>query len=301
MTNKLVKNKPEMSRFGAAFLNQNDSDSSSEEEQTSSEEEEQTQTAAQAKKIRGYGQSSSDDESDGERVIKSGKEKKSEALYKALDDVKKSINNGDFNMMDTNFAKLELEIKKSRDQLFKEGGEKIPSAVLKILELLDDTISEVTASVKKKMSKANATSHNKLKQRFKKYLQSEGEGDMLYEKQLAAWKENPVESEEEKKESDEEDEEEEKEEKEEEEEYYYDEEDEEGEKKEEDEYGAKDQAAEEKGLVDDKDSDDSFWDEPADTGDQDDDAFKPVTIKDIDSKLKSKYAFLFKGRDELTP
>ena len=46
---------------------------------------------------------------------------------------------------------------------------------------MDDTISEVTNAQKKKMSKMNATSHNKLKQRFRKYLQGEGDGEYLYE------------------------------------------------------------------------------------------------------------------------
>lgn len=43
------------------------------------------------------------------------------------------------------------------------------------------------------MSKANSVSYNKIKQRFRKYLNAEGEDEMTYEKQLARWRLNPVE------------------------------------------------------------------------------------------------------------
>ena len=50
-------------------------------------------------------------------------------------------------------------------------------------------------------------------------------------------------------------------------------------------------------------SDDSFFSEPADDKDDDDDdgTIKPITAKDVDPKLKAKYAFLFKSREDLTP
>ena len=124
-----------MSRFGNFAWGNNDDESSSEEQDSSEQEEVKgVADAGPAGKVKGYGQSSSDDESDEERVIKSGAEKKSEALHKALDDVRKSANNGDFNMMDSNFEKLEKEIAKTRDTLFKENGDKIPSYVLKVFE-----------------------------------------------------------------------------------------------------------------------------------------------------------------------
>lgn len=50
------------------------------------------------------------------------------------------------------------------------------------------------------------------------------------------------------------------------------------------------------------DSDDSFFDDPA-GGDEDEesDDEKAIDVKNIDPKLKTKYAFLFKAREDLTP
>jgi translation initiation factor 3 subunit C len=70
--------------------------------------------------------------------------------------------------------------------------------------LMEDSINNVSGADKKKMSKMNATSFNKLKQNFKKYLAGEG-NDNTYEKQLLKYRENPIDSEQEK-DSDEEDE-----------------------------------------------------------------------------------------------
>ena len=43
------------------------------------------------------------------------------------------------------------------------------------------------------MSKQNSVSHNKLKQKLRKWLQGEGEDQMTYEKQLERYKANPIE------------------------------------------------------------------------------------------------------------
>ena len=48
--------------------------------------------------------------------------------------------------------------------------------------LIEDSINEVTTEQKKKMSKINSVSFNKIKQRLKKYLSAEGEDEMTYEK-----------------------------------------------------------------------------------------------------------------------
>jgi|LauGreDrversion4_2_1035121.scaffolds.fasta_scaffold1695449_2 hypothetical protein len=42
------------------------------------------------------------------------------------------------------------------------------------------------------MSKINSVSYNKIKQKFKKFLQGTGEGTMTYENQLKVYRENPV-------------------------------------------------------------------------------------------------------------
>lgn len=59
---------------------------------------------------------------------------------------------------------------------------------------MEDSINNVTGADKKKMSKMNAISFNKLKQNFKKYLAGEGH-ENTYEKQLLKYRENPIDSE----------------------------------------------------------------------------------------------------------
>ena len=104
----------------------------------------------------------SDDEEE-ERTIKSGATKRAEALEKVLEEMRKHANIADFNALDTDFNKLEIEIKKAADEMFEEKGTKLPNKVLGVFKLVEDTINEVTADQKKKMSKANSQSYNKLK------------------------------------------------------------------------------------------------------------------------------------------
>jgi len=52
-------------------------------------------------------------------------------------------------------------------------------------------------------------------------------------------------------------------------------------------------------MLDAMDSDNSFFDEPANEDYEDED--KPLKAKDVDPKLKAKYAFLFKSREDLKP
>jgi translation initiation factor 3 subunit C len=161
--------------FGGGDTSSSDSDSSHEEEKS------QADTTAQAMNKRSKYMIGSDDEEE-ERTIKSGATKRAEALEKVLEEVRKHANISDFNALDNDFNKMELEIKKAADEMFEEKGTKLPPRVLKVFMLVEDTINEVTAEQKKKMSKINSVSYNKLKQRFKKYLASMGEDDMTYEK-----------------------------------------------------------------------------------------------------------------------
>lgn len=105
--------------------------------------------------------------------------------------MRKHANISDFNALETDFDKLTVEIKKVADEMFDEKGTQIPVKILKVLLLVEDTINEVTAEQKKKMSKTNSVSYNKLKQKFRKYLQSEGEDTMTFEKQLQRYRESP--------------------------------------------------------------------------------------------------------------
>lgn len=145
----------------------------------------------------------SDDEEE-ERTIKSGATKRAEALEKVLEEMRKHANISDFNALDNDFNKMELEIKKAADQMFEEKGAKLPVRVLKVFMLVEDTINDVNAAQKKKMTKINSVSYNKLKQRFKKYLAAEGEGETTYEKQLLRYREQPPKEKEEPEEEEEE-------------------------------------------------------------------------------------------------
>ena len=195
-----------MSRFGTAFNFGGAEDSSSEEEHSSQEETAAGEAApAQTQKVSKYIMDS-DDEGEEERHFKLGHDKKWESLEKILDECRKHANISDFNSMDSDLPKLAGEIEKNSATLFKEKGDKLPARVLKVLLLFEDTINEVTNAMKKKMNKINASAHNKIKQKFKKYLQGTGDAEWLYETQLAAYRECPTDSEEEKKESESEEE-----------------------------------------------------------------------------------------------
>jgi len=134
----------------------------------------------------------SDDESDEERTIKSGDTKRAEAIAKILERLKKHANTGDFGEIETDLAAMETEIKKNGDNILEEKGTKLPVMMLKVFMLLEETISEVTNEQKKKFNKAKSVSYNRVKQRFRKWLQAEGEGDENFEKQLANYKLNPI-------------------------------------------------------------------------------------------------------------
>ena len=102
----------------------------------------------------------SDHEEEEERTIKSGQQKRLEALVKILDETKKHANINDFNNLDNDYQKLSKEIAKQKD-LF--AGDNLPKKVLKVFMLVEDSLNNVTNAEKKKMSKINATSFNKLK------------------------------------------------------------------------------------------------------------------------------------------
>jgi hypothetical protein len=165
------------SKFFGGGENTSSSDSDSEKE-----DQKQAELAAQTMTKRSKYMMGSDDEEEEERTIKSGATKRAEALDKVLQDIRKYCNIADFNALDTDFKIFETEIKKAANELFEEKGTKLPVKVLKVLMLIEDTINEVTAEQKKKMSKVNSVSYNKMKQRFRKYLAGEGEDIMTYEK-----------------------------------------------------------------------------------------------------------------------
>ena len=182
-----------MSRFAgqSKIFGGGDDSSSSDSDSSQEKESNLTESTAQAMNKRSKYMIGSDDEEEEERTIKSGATKRAEALEKVLEEMRKHANIADFNSLDNDFNKLETEIKKVADEMFEEKGTKLPIKVLKVFLLVEDTINEVTAEQKKKMSKINSVSYNKLKQRFRKYLQSEGEENMTFEKQLQRYREKP--------------------------------------------------------------------------------------------------------------
>jgi hypothetical protein len=197
---------------------------------------------------------------------------------------------------------------------------------------LEDTINDVTPDQKKKMSKQKSVSYNKVRSRFKKYLAEAGDDDSHYEVQVKNFRENPPKEEAPKpkeakkdkkaKEVVKEEEDEEESEEEEEEPAEEEEEDDSEEDSESDEEirvenkkkrvaakaeAKKANAAAEKAATKDEEYGDEYYDEEdygkeGGSDDEDEDAAAKVTdSKDIDPKLKKKYLFLWKDREEMTP
>ena len=293
-----------MSRFAGAFGFGGGDDSSSEEEKSSAggDAAPDVGPAATAKVSKYF--MDSDGEDAEERHFKLGRDKKWEALEKVLEACTSVANVKDFSKMDDNMPKLTAEIEKNSSALFAEQGDKLPNRVLKVLLLYEDTINELTNAAKKKLGKITAQAHTKLKQKFKKYLQETGEGDMLYETQLNAYREDPQDSAEEGSEAEEDDDEEEEK-----------KEEEEEEDEEEDDYDDEDDADAKAGVTgaaaeakkeggDDAEEEDEYYDEEADYGDEDEEEEKEDEIAldatGINPKLKQKYAFLWKSREEMT-
>lgn len=119
-----------------------------------------------------------------------GSVKRLEALEKILDDTTKHAKISDFNQIDDDFEKLKTEVAK-QSSLF--AGDSLPKRVLKVFMMIEDCINDVSGADKKAMKKPNLTSFNKLKQKFKKYLEAEGDTEK-YAVQVQKFRENPVDS-----------------------------------------------------------------------------------------------------------
>ena len=165
-----------MSRFEKAFGRA----SSSSEDESSQEEEEnkeqQVASTATGKIFKADGDSSDAEE----RKVRSGKTKRLEALEKVLDGAKKHANIKDFENLIEDFDKLEKEIKSQSKTMYEEYGERLPNSVLKTLMMMEESITETTKAEVKAMKTMKNKAYNKLKQRLKKYLAENGDGDMLW-------------------------------------------------------------------------------------------------------------------------
>jgi hypothetical protein len=213
---------------------------------------------------------------------------------------------------------MQYEIK-SNGKVILEADESMPKSVLKSLLNLQDSIEEVTNAVKKKMTKANATSFTKMKSNFNKWLTNEEnviEEKMTFGLQLAKYKENPEESEDEDDDSDDDDDDDDSEgeaevEKkaeasEEECEYEYeDEEEPEEENEEKKEAKAKEQekkvAAQEYDAEEDEEYGEEYEDEEDSDSEVEADAEELENDEEMDETLRKKYNFLRKAREDMTP
>jgi hypothetical protein len=213
---------------------------------------------------------------------------------------------------------MQYEIK-SNGKVILEADESMPKSVLKSLLNLQDSIEEVTNAVKKKMTKANATSFTKMKSNFNKWLTNEEnviEEKMTFGLQLAKYKENPEESEDEDDDSDDDDDDDDSEGEaevdkkaeasEEECEYEYeDEEEPEEENEEKKEAKAKEQekkvAAQEYDAEEDEEYGEEYEDEEDSDSEVEADAEELENDEEMDETLRKKYNFLRKAREDMTP
>jgi len=158
--------------------------------------------AQKSKFTKAYDESSESEEET--RVVKTGQDKKREALTQMLADLKNHLKINDFGSLLTDFEKLSEEVDKSLAGnvalIDIEKGDILPNVVIRAFVKIEDAINETQQATKDKkmtLSKQSSMSLTKLKQKLKKYLSSTGPADNNFEKQLAKFRENPVWSEDE--------------------------------------------------------------------------------------------------------
>ena len=181
------------------------SESSDEEKKVAAKKTVQPTAAPTATKSRfgkTYDESSESEEE--QRVVKTGQDKRREALTQMLADLKNHLKINDFGSLLSDFERLSEEVDKSlagnAALIELEKGDILPNVVVRAFVKIEDAINESTQAAKEKkltLSKQNSMSLNKLKQKLKKYLSSTGPADNNFEKQLAKFRESPVWSEDE--------------------------------------------------------------------------------------------------------
>ena len=264
--------------FGGGETSSEEERDSDSEGSSSEEQNQNINTDKSARQLRAalVGDDVSEEEED--RKVRTQKEKRTEVLDNIRKKCEVAANNGDFDKLETDFNVLCVEIEKSREVIYEGKNEKLPKNIIKTLIVIQETIDSVSNAEKKKFSKVKAGNFNKVKQNFKKWLQSEDNSiDATFEKQIEEFKANPEASEEEE-ESDEEEA----------------ESDEEESEEEEESGDEKEEAKKE-----DKEEDYEYYDEEAPEGEDSDDV--PIKVEDVDQKLKQRYIFLFKAREDMKP
>jgi len=166
-----------MSRFFAAA---SDSDSTSSSSESEDEGQQFTGPSGPSFMI-------SDDEEDTKRIVRSAKEKRYEALYKIIKNIRNSKKIKDFYKMETSFKELCAAHEKAKPVILKEENGVTPRFYVRILVEMTDLIDETweDSDGRKKMNKNNSRSLGALRQKLRKYIKTDFEDD------VAKFRENP--------------------------------------------------------------------------------------------------------------
>lgn len=105
-------------------------------------------------------------------------EKRTETLEKIFKQTKAHTKNNDFGSLLTDFEQIQEEMDKCVGSVFAtDKFQTLPIWVLKNLLEINDCVNDITPEQKKKMSKGNSQAFTKLRQKFKKYLESHGDDE----------------------------------------------------------------------------------------------------------------------------
>ncbi|KAK0181270.1 hypothetical protein PV327_003564 [Microctonus hyperodae] len=162
-------------------------------ESESSSEEEQIQRAPAA------AFTFSDEEEETKRVVRSNKEKRYEELTNLIKLIRNYKKIKDMSSMLSSFEDLHKAYQKALSVVMKEEGGQTPRFYLRCLIEMEDFINEVweDREGRKNMSKNNSKSLTSLRQKLRKYNKD-------FEKEIAKFRENPVEEDDEEEEKQEE-------------------------------------------------------------------------------------------------
>ncbi|GAM17192.1 hypothetical protein SAMD00019534_003670 [Acytostelium subglobosum LB1] len=159
-----------MSRFYASSSSsESDSDSSS------SDSDVQVVPKTKARQV-----SSSEDEVEVKRVVRSGKDKLFDQFEKSLTETRQQIQDSEWTKVQTGFEATIKLVEKSANLIQKEG---IPPAFIKILFVIEHGLANM--DTKKKLSPTNTKSVTILKQKIKKVISP------TYEKQIKQYRDSP--------------------------------------------------------------------------------------------------------------
>eukprot|EP01132_Coremiostelium_polycephalum_P005374 gene5374-6706_t len=162
------------SRFYKASSSSDESDS----DQSSSESDSPVQIT---KKPARYVVSSSEEEVEEKRVVRSAKDKTWILFDENLTAVRNHLKTNDWVSLATDFDNLTKLVQKNSKTITKEG---VPPSMIKSLFLIEQAHTSMTAQKKKDLSSTNAKSYNRIKQSLKKTVAQ-------YESQIKVYRDQP--------------------------------------------------------------------------------------------------------------